>query len=282
MHKWVGKAVMICLGLAVAGLLAKEIRVRIGQNVPAEETFAESELSVLWNRTEQEDTQDSLGDGEEAFVEEKAKEDAWGASREDAAGNVSGEETGDYDVSRKVALTFDDGPHPSYTAELLDGLKERGVRASFFVLGEHAQLHPDIVRRMQEEGHLIGNHTYSHMQLKDCNWEEYRKELIKTSDTIREITGAEVVYVRPPYGCWDSAFEEELNMFPVLWNVDSRDWCSQNTDEIVGRVLHDTEEGDIILMHDYYDTSVEAALQVVDELKEEGYSFVTVEEILFD
>ena len=81
---------------------------------------------------------------------------------------------------------------------------------------------------------------------------------------------------------YGKSFEKELNMFPVLWNVDSRDWCSQNTDEIVGRVLHDTEEGDIILMHDYYDTSVEAALQVVDELKEEGYSFVTVEEILFD
>ena len=277
MHKWMGKALTICLGLAVAGLLVQEIRVWIGENTPAEETWAESDLSVLWNRTEQEERQASFGAAEEEVSTEEEN-----TSKDEAAEDSSGAEEAEYDVSRKVALTFDDGPHPSYTAELLDGLKERGIRASFFVLGEHAKLHPDIIRRMQEEGHLIGNHTYSHIQLKDCNWAEYREELIKTSDTIREITGEEVVYVRPPYGCWDSAFEEELNMFPVLWSVDSRDWCSKNTEEIVGRVLNDTEEGDIILMHDYYQTSVEAALQVVDELQREGYAFVTVEEILFD
>ncbi|MCI8417180.1 MAG: polysaccharide deacetylase family protein [Lachnospiraceae bacterium] len=183
---------------------------------------------------------------------------------------------------RRIALTFDDGPHPAYTEELLDGLKERGVRASFFVLGEHAKLHPDIIKRMQEEGHLIGNHTYSHLQLKDCNWEEYREELIKTNQVIREITGEEVVYIRPPYGCWDKSFEEELNMFPVLWSVDSRDWCTSNGAEVVRRVVKDTQEGDIILMHDYYDSTVTAALQVVDELQAQGYTFVTVEEILFD
>lgn len=186
------------------------------------------------------------------------------------------------DEEKKIALTFDDGPHPTYTEELLDGLKERGVKATFFVLGEHAQLHPDVVKRMKEEGHLIGNHTYSHMQLKDSNWDEYRKELITTNDVIREITGEDVVYVRPPYGSWDKSFEEELNMFPVLWSVDSRDWCSKDASGVVRRVVKDTEEGDIILMHDYYASTVTAALAVVDELQAEGYSFVTVEEILFD
>lgn len=183
---------------------------------------------------------------------------------------------------KKIALTFDDGPHPSYTEQLLDGLKERGVHATFFVTGEHAELHPDIIRRMQEEGHLIGNHTYSHIQLQSGNREIFKEELIKTNEIIREITGEEVQYVRPPYGSWDKSFEIELNMFPVLWTVDPLDWCSSNVSCITEKIVDNVEENDIILMHDYYDTSVTAALKAIDELMEEGYTFVTVEEILFD
>ncbi len=183
---------------------------------------------------------------------------------------------------QKIALTFDDGPHPSYTEQLLDGLKERGVHATFFVTGEHAELHPDIIKRMQEEGHLIGNHTYSHMQLQTGNRELFKKELIKTNEILKEITGEDVQYVRPPYGSWDKSFEKELNMFPVLWTVDPLDWCSSNASCITEKIVDDVEENDIILMHDYFDTSVVAALQVIDELLEEGYTFVTVEEILFD
>ncbi|MCM1541233.1 MAG: polysaccharide deacetylase family protein [Blautia sp.] len=183
---------------------------------------------------------------------------------------------------RKVAITFDDGPHPHYTEQLLDGLKERGVVATFFVTGEHAELHPDIIRRMQEAGHLIGNHTYSHIQLTRTNRETFREELIKTNEILKEITGEEVQYVRPPYGSWDKSFEKELNMFPVLWNVDPLDWCSGNVSCIVEKIVSRTGENDIILMHDYYDTSVTAALKAIDELLEEGYTFVTVEEILFD
>lgn len=183
---------------------------------------------------------------------------------------------------KKIALTFDDGPHPYYTEQLLDGLKERNVRVTFFVTGEHAELHPDIIKRMQEEGHLIGNHTYSHIQLKTSNRETFKEELIKTNQILEEITGEEVEYVRPPYGSWDKSFETELNMFPVLWTVDPLDWCSSNPSRITEKIVSKTEENDIILMHDYYDTSVTAALNAVDKLIEEGYTFVTVEEILFD
>lgn len=183
---------------------------------------------------------------------------------------------------KKIALTFDDGPHPQFTEKLLDGLKERGVQATFFVTGEHAELHPDIIERMNEEGHIIGNHTYSHIQLTSGNREVYKAELIKTNQILSNITGEEVLYVRPPYGTWDKSFETELNMFPVLWNVDPLDWCSDNASLVISRVLKDAEENDIILLHDYYETSVTAALQIVDELQERGYTFVTVEEILFD
>ena len=186
------------------------------------------------------------------------------------------------DDIKKIAITFDDGPHPSYTEQLLDGLKERGVPATFFVTGEHAELHPDIIKRMQQEGHLIGNHTYSHIQLTKKNREKFKQELIKTNEILKEIIGEDVQYVRPPYGSWDKSFEKELNMFPVLWTIDPLDWCSSNVSCIVDKIVGKAKEDSIILMHDYYDTSVTAALQAIDELLEEGYTFVTVEEILFD
>lgn len=186
------------------------------------------------------------------------------------------------DGTKKIAITFDDGPHPYYTEQLLDGLKERGVKATFFVTGEHAELHPDVIKRMSEEGHLIGNHTYSHIQLSKNNREEFKDQLIKTNDIISEITGKEVLYVRPPYGTWDKTFESELNMFPVLWTVDPKDWCSDNVACITDKIVTKAGENDIILLHDYYESSVTAALKVVDSLQKKGYEFVTVEEILFD
>lgn len=184
--------------------------------------------------------------------------------------------------SPKIALTFDDGPHPYYTEQLLDGLKERGAKASFFVLGKQAQEYPDLIKRMQEEGHLVGNHTYSHIQLGQSNREAFKEELIKTSEVLTELTGEETQYVRPPYGSWDKSFETELMMFPVLWTVDPMDWCSDDVTSIVGRVTKKSRENSIILMHDEYKSSVTAALQIVDILQEQGYEFVTVDEILFD
>ena len=183
---------------------------------------------------------------------------------------------------RKIAITFDDGPHPFYTEQLLDGLKERGVKATFFVTGEHAELHPDIIERMSEEGHLIGNHTYSHIQLNSGNRDEFKNQIIKTNEIINEITGKEVLYVRPPYGTWDKKFETELNMFPVLWTVDPLDWSSSNATRITDKVVSKADENDIILLHDYYESTVTAALSIIDELQKEGYEFVTVDEILFD
>lgn len=182
---------------------------------------------------------------------------------------------------KQVALTFDDGPHPYYTEQLLDGLKERGVRATFFVTGEHASLHPDIIKRMYEEGHVIGNHTYSHMQLRQDNRDAFKKELQQTNKVLKELTGEDVVYVRPPYGAWDKELEKELNMIPVLWSVDPLDWCTENSQIVARRVKEKVKDNSIILLHDYFDTSVTAALQIVDELLEEGYEFVTVEEMVF-
>lgn len=186
------------------------------------------------------------------------------------------------DSPKKIALTFDDGPHPYYTEQLLDGLQERGAKASFFVMGKQAEAYPELVLRMNEEGHLVGNHTYSHVQLGKKNRETFKEELVKTNELLKGITGEEPQYVRPPYGSWDKSFESELTMIPVLWTIDPMDWCSSDVGGIVGKVTKKAEENAVILMHDEYKSSVTAALQIVDILQKQGYEFVTVDEILFD
>lgn len=184
--------------------------------------------------------------------------------------------------NRKIAITFDDGPDPVYTPQLLDGLKERGAKASFFLMGKQAEAHPELVRRMQEEGHLIGNHTYSHIQLTKKNREAFKAELKKTNELLTGITGEEVLFVRPPYGCWDKSLETELTMLPVLWNIDPLDWSSTNVSGIVKKVTDKAKENAVILMHDEYASSVTAALKIVDILQEEGYEFVTVDELILN
>ena len=187
-----------------------------------------------------------------------------------------------FDNTKKVALTFDDGPHCVYTPMLLDELKKRNIRATFFVTGENAEINNEIIKRMNEEGHLIGNHTYSHIQLTGSNRETFEQELVKTNKIISDITKKEVEYVRPPYGTWDKKLENKLNMFPVMWSIDPLDWCSQNTTCVVQAVINKVKGNDIILLHDCYKTTVEAAGIIADELTKQGYTFVTVDEILFD
>ena len=183
---------------------------------------------------------------------------------------------------KKIALTFDDGPHPYYTQQLLKGLKERNVKATFFITGQNVEAYPEIVKEIYAEGHLIGNHTYSHIQLTSKNEESFKQEIVRTNEAIKEVTGQDTIYVRPPYGSWNKEFEKELNMFPVLWTVDPLDWCSSDASRIVRSVCSKAKENDIILMHDQYKTTVTAALKIVDELTQKGYEFVTVDELLFD
>lgn len=183
---------------------------------------------------------------------------------------------------KKIALTFDDGPHPYYTEQLLKGLKERNVKATFFITGKNVETYPEIVKKIHEEEHLIGNHTYNHTQLTSKNQESFKQEIIRTNKIIKEVTGEDTIFIRPPYGSWNKEFEKELNMFPVLWTIDPLDWCSSNVSCIVSSVCARAGENDIILMHDQYKTTVTAALEIVDELTEQGYEFVTVDELLFD
>lgn len=180
----------------------------------------------------------------------------------------------------EVALTFDDGPSPKYTPLLLDGLKERNVRATFFLLGKNVKENQELVQRMQAEGHLLGNHTYNHVQLNKIPETTARQEILKTNNEIYEATGKYPEYMRPPYGAWKKNMELCVEMLPVFWNIDTLDWKSQNVDAILKAAGEEPEDGSIILMHDEYQTSVEAALLLIDRLKEKGYEFVTVDELI--
>lgn len=179
-----------------------------------------------------------------------------------------------------VALTFDDGPSAQYSSFLLDGLKERGVQASFFLVGKNIEGNEEIVKRMYEEGHLIGNHTYNHVQLNKVSRAEAKAEIEKTGNKIYEITGSYPVYVRPPFGEWREDLGITLDILNVSWNIDTLDWKTQNEGQTVDMVNRQVRDGSIILMHDGYETSVKAAMKIIDLLKGKGYEFVTVDKLL--
>ena len=181
-----------------------------------------------------------------------------------------------------IALTFDDGPSRKYTPILLDGLKERGVHATFFLMGKNIEGEEDIVKRMSEEGHLIGNHSYEHIQLTKAGAKAVCEAVEHTQEQIEAITGKRPEYIRPPYGDWNEELEEEIGMTPVLWSLDSLDWKLKNTGKIIHQVLKDVKDGDIILLHDIFPSSVEAALELIDILQKEGYVFVTADELLIE
>ena len=157
----------------------------------------------------------------------------------------------------------------------------RQVRATFFVIGEKAEQNPELICRMSEEGHLIGNHTYSHVQLNMLSSSQACSQVKAANDVIKEITGQEVIYLRPPYGEWDHKKDCPQNMIAVYWDVDPLDWKRTDTKQIAADILRQVKPGDIILLHDIYKTSVQAAFIVIDELQRQGYEFVTVEELLF-
>ena len=179
-----------------------------------------------------------------------------------------------------VALTFDDGPRRGTTDRLLNGLKERGASATFFLVGEEAEQYPDLVKRMQAEGHQVGNHTWSHVRLEGASTAVIQEEVGENEKLLEELLGGSGYWLRPPYGLITPGTETLIRVPMVKWSVDPRDWESRNTEKVVRAILKDVQPNSIILLHDIYDTSVDAALKVVDTLEAQGYCFVTVEELL--
>ena len=225
---------------------------------PPEQT-AQTFLQTHWEREEKISIQPQSSDGKPLTMETQRDEQI-----------------------KKVALTFDDGPNPEYTGMLLDGLKERNVKATFFVLGSEVELYPELVRRASEEGHLIGVHAYKHVNLRQLSDAEAVEQVDRTNGAIYRATGQHASYIRPPYGCWKDELDYEVQMVEVLWDIDPRDWATTSSDLVVQRVLGEVEENSIILLHDASKSSVQAAFAIIDTLQKQGYTFVTVEELILE
>ena len=190
-----------------------------------------------------------------------------------------------------VALTFDDGPDPPYTGQILDILAEHQVPATFFLIGANAAKYPDLVRRIVAEGHQIGNHTYHHIDLLKVDRETVAAEIDQTNQVLRAAVGFVPHVVRPPHGFRDPVVMEVMssrNMNVVEWSVMSKDWTNPGVEAIVRRTIGKVQNGSVILLHDgdgianvaNRDQTVAATRQIIVELSAKGYKFVTVDEIL--
>lgn len=179
-----------------------------------------------------------------------------------------------------VALTFDDGPRSSTTGPLLDGLELREVPATFFLVGNRIPGNEDLVRRMAAQGHQIGIHTYDHVSLQGLSRRDFDLQVGKTRALITNLAGEGNYWLRPPYGQIDRAAESWCGGPVVLWSVDPEDWKDDDVERIVAAVVEHVSDGDIILMHDLFPSSEQAALRVVDALLAKGYCFVTVEQLM--
>lgn len=183
-------------------------------------------------------------------------------------------------ADKLIAITFDDGPRRNTTERLLDGLQERGASATFFLIGKQIEGNEDLVRRMQAEGHQVGSHTWNHVRLQGVSRETLQREVGRTEETLEALLGGGPYWLRPPYGAVDAADRELLQVPMIKWSIDPRDWEKLNTAQVKAAVLENAAPNQIILLHDIYDTSVDAALEIVDTLQGEGYRFVTVQELL--
>lgn len=185
------------------------------------------------------------------------------------------------EAPKYVALTFDDGPSGKYTRKLLDGLYDRGVQATFLLCGYRMKDYPDLTRRIWEEGHEIGYHGFTHKNMQQMSRRDIAKELEDSGALLPE--GCQPVFLRPPGGCCSDAVRQVAqvrNLAILGWSVDPRDWATHDTASVERFVLKNVKDGDIVLLHDMSDSSVKAALDIVDVLLEKDYEIVTVSRLV--
>jgi peptidoglycan/xylan/chitin deacetylase (PgdA/CDA1 family) len=186
------------------------------------------------------------------------------------------------DCSQKkcISITFDDGPHTTLTPRLLDYLNTYKAKATFFVIGNRVAYGPEILRRAVLEGHEVGIHTWSHAQLTNLSGADIEEQITLCNEAIYQATGVQPTLYRPPYGAVDERVQSFTNMPAILWSVDPKDWNDLDSTIVYNRVIENASPGAIILMHDIHETSVEAVPAILQTLSQQGYTFVTVSDLL--
>ena len=180
---------------------------------------------------------------------------------------------------KMVALTFDDGPDSKTTPQALEILKHYNAKATFFMVGQNVAANPELAKRVLDEGHQIGIHTWSHPDLTKLPLNQSKKEILDTQEAIYKATGIRPMITRPPYGAINPTVQNAVDQSFIMWSVDSLDWKTRNTKAIMQEIVK-TQPGSIILMHDIHQTSIDALPSVLDYLKNNGYTLVTVDELL--
>lgn len=184
-----------------------------------------------------------------------------------------------YEEGKKyIALTFDDGPSKT-TEILLEKLSGSNARVTFFVLGSRARQYPHIIKRQNQDGHQICGHSYSHVNFTKVSNNIVKNEINKTKELLKSLTNKEHNCVRPPYGSYNSEVNKIIEMPIITWNIDTSDWSTKNSKKVYDHIIKNAHDGAIILLHDLYETSIEAALSAIETLENEGYVFVTIEEM---
>ena len=181
--------------------------------------------------------------------------------------------------AKLMAITFDDGPG-EYTLDLLDGLAERGVLATFFITGSRVAYYPGVLDAIAAGGHQLANHTHNHKNLNTLNADQVRYEINATRDLLVAAGGDQTYYVRAPYGNANKTVKSVVNAPLIYWSVDPEDWKYRNADTVYENIVNNAYDGCIILCHDVYRTTVDGALRAIDTLQTQGYEFVTVEQLL--
>lgn len=179
-----------------------------------------------------------------------------------------------------VALTFDDGPSYKKTQTLVEELNKRDARVTFFMLGELATKQPELVRFIYDSGHTVASHTYDHKNLKKIDEKLYSYEIDYTNEILESIIGEEIKYLRPPYGSYNDKVLNRTNMSFILWSVDTLDWQLRDVDKVTEAIVAGADDGEIILLHDIHQETIEAAIKAVDILQKEGYAFVSLDELI--
>ena len=183
----------------------------------------------------------------------------------------------------RVALTFDDAPNPFYTDELLKILREKGVCATFFCMGNKCQLYPDLLVKILRDGHDVGNHSYSHPKLDTLPRDDWQEEILYTNRIIKRVLGYDCRLFRPPHGRYNDAildFVYSHGMTTCLWTLTTGDYLEPTPAALIKKVMAGTGPGGIILMHDGTDCTVQALAEIIDKLRAQGYEFVTMSEMI--
>ncbi len=252
-------------------------------------TISDQELKLQEKESELKKQQDTISSLQAALASKKAEADGKTTQGKTTLTKTTVPLNGD-GTGKLVALTFDDGPGP-YTARLMDAMKERGVRATFFVLGSRVDKYQSLIRRMEAEGHVVANHSQNHNNLvtlssKRGGIANVRNEMNACAEKLNKILGHYPAMIRCPGGNLNKTVKDyarEAGVSIIQWDVDTRDWESRNVKSILNKTFsgnYRVQDGSIVLMHDIYSTTVDAAIQMMDRLAKEGYTMVTVPELL--